>query len=158
MSDTKLTVADVQEIQKRAEAATEGPWQVWNGPAYCGGGKDLCIGSGENWVVNMDHRWGPNYQERVDHNDDARCEKYDCPICQFSEAVTEEQGQTAEFIAHARTDVPRLCAQLIQRERDVADLVEALAEILDWCTEDGGLPMQMFGSGNAMLQRLREGG
>lgn len=116
-----MTDAEIDEIEARCNAATAGPWQVWNGLAYCGGGKDLCIGAGENWVVNMDHRWGPGYQERVDHeHDDGRSEKYDCPICQFSEEVTDEQAKTADFIAHARTDIPRLieALRIVMKERD----------------------------------------
>lgn len=108
-----MTEEQLAEIEARANAATAGPWQVWNGPEYTGGGRDLCIGAGEEWVVNMDHRYGPDYADRCAHDSAGTCPSPpDCPICRFNEDVTAEQAATAAFIAAARTDVPELLAEV----------------------------------------------
>lgn len=119
----------LDDIKKRLVEATPGPWQVWDGPAYAGGGKDLCIGAGETWLANMDEREGVNTQERADHSvacctagvcGDPDCEAKDpekapgklnghdpknCDICSISDEVTREQRGNAELIAHAPDDL-----------------------------------------------------
>lgn len=76
---------------------TKGPWKVWDGWGYEGGGKDLCIGAGEEWIANMDHR-------------PPRCEDFwnnghtteNCPICVIDAGIiTEEQEANARLIAAA---------------------------------------------------------
>lgn len=38
--------------RKACEAATSGPWCIWDGPAYVGGGHDLCIGAPNDvWIT-----------------------------------------------------------------------------------------------------------
>ena len=111
---------NIEQIKKRCEAATEGPWNIWGGPAYAGGGEDLCIGAGKEWVVNMDHRISCAHDRHfeIDH----------CDICS---GITEEQRFNAEFIAHARTDIPDLVAE-VERLRGIVE--SAYAE--GW--DDGG--------------------
>lgn len=117
MSDTILTVEQVDAIAARAEAATPGPWRVWDGPSFVGGGHDLCIGAGDDWLANMDHRYGDNYLERLKHETESGHSTLDawppdCQICSFSEEVDQEQARNAEFIARAREDIPRLVATI----------------------------------------------
>lgn len=48
------------EIREREKKATKGPWKQWRGPQYVGGGEDICIGAGDTWLANMDHRCRPH--------------------------------------------------------------------------------------------------
>lgn len=82
---------------------TLGPWKVWEGPEYMGGGMDLCIGAGETWLFNMDHRNSLCKKEQKDgwfaHLDSDT----ECDICSGGgdEKITEEQRATAHLIAAA---------------------------------------------------------
>ena len=89
--------ATLAGIEQRAQAATEGPWHRPHDDGY----GCVCIGD-YGWVVA-----GPNYPS------------YD---------VDSEQGHAdAEFIAHARTDVPALVAE-VRRLSAALDAVRALHE------------------------------
>lgn len=103
---------DLTPIKARVAATTPGPWQVWDGPEYVGGGADLCIGAGEKWLVNMDHRSCLTLQQLVDEGP-SHAPPDDCPICSLGEAdITGEQRANAEFIANARVDVVALVAEV----------------------------------------------
>lgn len=104
----------IGERLARAERATPGPWQVWSGHLYVGGGADLCIGSGETWLANMDHRTctaRPCHQGQCDLESDSdiastsgcRCRE-ECP---HENHITEEQAANADFIAAARQEHPQ---------------------------------------------------
>jgi len=89
------------KVQNLIDAATEGPWNVWDGPSYVGGGADLCIGAGEEWLANMDHRTAGT-----------RCS---CPSVDIlsivedeedADNITTEQRGTARFIAASITLLP----------------------------------------------------
>ena len=76
---------------------TPGPWKIWEGEEYEGGGADLCIGRGDTWLANMDHRT-PRCPQIMDngHNMD------DCDICSIdAKGVTDEQRANAHLIAAA---------------------------------------------------------
>ena len=102
------------EYQTVYDNSTPGVWSIWDGPAYCGGGKDLCIGAGEDWIANMDHRYGENYKERVSHDSAGDCKNPDCHICSFSEDVTKEQSANALFITKAKNEIIPWCLQEIK--------------------------------------------
>lgn len=82
---------------------TPGPWELWRGHRYVGGGEDICIGAGETWLVNMDHRasrcpgvydMAAEAAEDWDHKN--------CPICTIDDPeITEEQLANARLIAAA---------------------------------------------------------
>ena len=112
---------NLSEIRARCEAATKGPWKVWDGPSYCGGGADLCIGQGEKWLCNMGHR------QVEGHN--PGCETKGCVIC-FD--ITKEQQANAELIADARTDIPALL-----------DRIEELEMFVHNCYAEWGCDCQM---------------
>lgn len=104
---------DLTPIKARVAATTPGTWQVWDGPEYVGGGADLCIGAGEKWLANMDHRSCLTLQQLADA--EPSHEPADsCPICSLDEAdITGEQRANAEFIAHSKADVVALVAEVM---------------------------------------------
>ena len=185
MTTTKLTMAEIKAIQKRADKAIPGKWvandDVGAGlqikaPVY----KMPSVEMAEGAPVEPVQVFG--FVERpfpempgLDHPLFSTF-MYETWVQFEPKGWSEAQAANAEFIAHARTDVPRLCAQLIQREKDVVDLVNtverlnnssvALCQWLKSQTEwDGVLPDETFneyvGYGDqamTLLKRLREGG
>lgn len=76
---------------------TPGPWDLWRGPQYVGGGEDICIGAGKEWLANMDHR-RPVCKNTLSpgHRDD------ECDICTIdSGEISREQLANARLIASA---------------------------------------------------------
>lgn len=111
---TNLTAEQLAEWKRVCESATPGPWAVWDGPKYCGGGADLCIATGDGsdeWLANMDHRWN-HFAGSHNHHEDNHAPDAHCDICSFSDDITEEQRATAAFIATARTAMPALIAEV----------------------------------------------
>lgn len=102
-----LTDAELDEIEARAEKATEGPWV-----AECGSSNSPCI----DFVLT----------ENIDPRLDDRAS--------IAETYTDE-AENADFIASARTDVPRLVAEVrrlrAQVERLTVPLGESVARTLD---------------------------
>lgn len=86
---------------------TPGPWQVWSGPSYVGGGADLCIGAGETWLANMDHRNCVNREQHVCGGKFEPCRmEPDTDICSTSgcrcgEECPEENHISEEQLANA---------------------------------------------------------
>lgn len=115
----------LEQIKARAEQATEGPWEVWDGPSYVGGGADLCIGAGETWLANMDHRNCVNQEQHQCGGSIPPCKrKPDTDICSTTGCrcsgecpeenhISEEQKANADLIASARTDVPQMASALL---------------------------------------------
>ena len=124
-------------------ALTKGPWLVWNGPEFVGGGADLCIGAGERWLLNMDHRaveerfWlsqmkaNPNYvvdsrgfsEQTKDFEFLPECDIATLATCE--DRITAEQRANAEFMAAAREDVPALLAALDEARAELARMQNA---------------------------------
>ena len=103
---------DLTSIKARLAAATPGPWEVWEGPEYVGGGADLCIGAGETWLANMEHKRCRTIEQAILAN--AEHEPVgDCDVCNLGEDdITRGQRGNAEFIAAARADVEALVAEV----------------------------------------------
>jgi hypothetical protein len=92
---------------------TPGPWEVWSGPQYVGGGADLCIGAGKDWLANMDHRNCVNREAHMCGGDIPPCKREpDTAICSTAGCrctdecpeenhITEEQRANANLIAAA---------------------------------------------------------
>lgn len=117
------------EYQLVYDSSTPAPWDIWDGPKYCGGGHDYCIGAGENWLANMDHRYGRNYDLRVSH-DDQECKNIDCLICSFSNEVTREQQANAVFITKAKNEIIPWAFQEIKNLRwHYGEALELLSQI-----------------------------
>lgn len=90
MDNTTLTAEEVAAIQARADAATPGPWEWWSGNPWHAEAPNHPLRDGNPpvvfWTANM------NYG-----------------ICHLP-AWLESAKANTDFIASARTDIPRLCA------------------------------------------------
>lgn len=107
-----MTHEELAQAEALCEAATPGPWDVWEGPAFIGGGTDICIGAGDAWLVNMDHRYCRKITNAVL---DRTCDpnRLTCDICHIdADKITEEQRANSVLIAAARTLVPALIAEV----------------------------------------------
>ena len=107
---TEHVINRLKEIQDRADAATEGPWSS-HAFGYSGEGEPSSI------VVHHDKF---NWQAVRDGEFVASMPRWDA-----------QESDDAEFIAHARADVPRL--------------VEALRRVLDQVTEWRDESFSFFG-------------
>ena len=126
-SGTTTATPDLEAIRKRCEAASAGPWRA------CGCGK-----CSQLWSIPFDC---PVAVGLTLHD-----EGYTC-----GEGVSRDAANAnAEFIAHARTDIPELLAEVarITSERDewertanafAADVVEYLDEIKSLRSENSRL-------------------
>jgi len=119
----------IEALLALREKATKGPWKVWDGPDYVGGGRDLCIGSGETWLVNMDHRRCQNQAHHIGCHDDGCKLEGDADVCSVGDSVTAEQKSTAGFIAACGSNLDPIL-------RDALRWREALEKILDAGIED----------------------
>lgn len=108
-------VLDLAPIEERLSQATEGPWAY----EHCGEGL-YCIGLTE-----------PPVNGRIDdvYNEERRAYEDKPDVVEgVAELSRENAGDDARFIAHARTDVAALVAE-VRRFRDCArDLAAAEAE------------------------------
>lgn len=94
MTDPRETL---NRIRKQADAATEGPWEV-NGPDQ----PWATISHGSDSVLHA-------YEQHHPY-----CEGCECGDSRSEVALSDED---AEFIAHARTDVPWLLEQVDLRDK-----------------------------------------
>lgn len=98
---------DLDAIREREAKATPGPWERWHkGMEFIGGTVEFNVG--DNCI--MTNNGGPN----------RRGQRNICPVF---------QDDDAEFIAHARTDIPLLLAEIdrLQDERDA--MLKAMKEL-----------------------------
>lgn len=102
-----MSEIDLDAIRARVDAATEGPWEVAGF-----GFVDPASGDGEDWI-------------------DVRSPLGIVTGCVFTgDDRTDDQTEADHgFIAHARTDVPALLAE-VDRERERADRLEAMCDRL----------------------------
>lgn len=117
---------DLEQLDALAKAATPGEWLVWNGPQYVGGGADLCIGVGDTWLANMDHRNCVNRMHHMGCHEEGCKLQGEADICSFSSEISVEQSANAAFIAAAN---PATVLALIAQARQLAQ-VKALVETL----------------------------
>ena len=92
---------DIEAIKARAEAAPEGPWSVRHEHYEAGPGPD---DEEQDWYLIDD--------------------------CYAVEHWANYDKETTEFIAHARTDIPALIAE-VERLRDIVDRVRELHRAVD---------------------------
>ena len=96
----------IDEVLRLDKEATNGPWQVWDGPEYVGGGADLCIGHGETWLTNMNER---SHRDRnITIAQDFGPEPNEAEELE----ITREQRANADAIALYRTAAPKLARAL----------------------------------------------
>jgi len=110
----------LQEIRDRLNNATKGPWAIWKGPEYEGGGADLCIGAGETWLANMDHRV-PRCPQILDNGHLSN----ECDICSIDGGIiTDEQRANAELIKNSPDDLRYLITE-VERMHHESSTTEA---------------------------------
>jgi hypothetical protein len=128
-TDTPFPLAALVE---QAKKATPGEWTVWDGPSYVGGGKDLCIGTGETWIVNMDERRCQNYPHHVGCHDEGCKLEGDSDICSVGDDVTAEQAANAAYIASASPSaLLDLHAKLAGFRRDLVSTLDFTKGLAD---------------------------
>jgi uncharacterized small protein (DUF1192 family) len=127
LDDTRLA-----EIAARAEAATEGPWGFYDGDTYAAVAADL----------QMTGRASYSYRQKIAQLEDENY--WDDPAHEDDdeERAAEQMAANARFVAHARTDVPALLAEIqrLKAERHstneaLSDAAEALREMRDRLAE-----------------------
>ena len=96
-----LTIAEIEAIRKRAEKATEGPWE-WVACDELHETEMPELGNGKESIMSFGDR-----------------EMY------YPTEGTPPNTEDAEFIAHARTDIPKLLAE-IDRLNELIDKAEGL--------------------------------
>lgn len=144
--------ADLEGDAMIFAGATQGPWRVWDGPEFFGGGKDLCIGAWDGkWLANMDHREVISREERFAHAEehpacdpgkDGKGRPGSCPICSFSHVISDEQAANARFITEARSRWPLRVDQLrvtLDRLRRIGILARDAAWSLRSMPRDAGV-------------------
>lgn len=118
-----MTDAEIREALARAERATPGPWEITAG----GGHKSPSIRCPESY-----HACGVNVVQ-ADRSVISSV-SYTNEVCEFpvqDVMGTPEAKAVAEFIAHARTDVPRLVATIREREAEIERLRGERDELRD---------------------------
>lgn len=121
-----MTQDELDRLEALANAATSGPWCVWDGPQYVGGGEDLCIGAGKKWLANMDHRFCASIRDATFGPRECDPDTMTCDICTIDAGkITEEERANAAFIAAARDAVPALVAE-VRRLQSEAGAIEVL--------------------------------
>ena len=112
----------LDQIQRRADAATPGPWaRPLNTRYRASVTADMPKGDPSS-------RW----RDQVDHEGNAeRVSIVSCPIWSDGKFFRKQSGRDLEFIAHARTDIPALLAMVREQQARI-DRVEALAS--RWAT------------------------
>jgi hypothetical protein len=108
MSERTMTDEELAASEARAAAATEGPW-IAVLPRSQEGGPSICHA-------------GPGWADEFSHPTNVRTAKGDA----LARRTWEQSAADAAFIAAARTDVPRLAAE-VRRLRAVTDAARALA-------------------------------
>ena len=117
--------------------ATPGPWSVWSGPDYVGGGADLCIGAGETWLANMDHRNCVNREQHLCGGTFEPCRREgDTDICSTSGCRCGGECPEANHISEEQMANARLISA-------APDLLEACKGVYDEHEHDHA-PRQCF--------------
>ena len=146
----------IAEAARLLNGITPGEWCVWDGLAYVGGGKDLCIGAGGDWLANMDHRHCQNYAHHIGCHDEGCALEKDANIievCTGQDVITAEQQANADFIAAA----PRLVRDLLQAVQSLSAQIEDIAKQRAAISQSTMLSDEAFkASADRMMERHRE--
>lgn len=109
----------IKKIDKLYTRSSGGKWCVWDGQTYISGGADLCIGTSNNWIANMDEKqcvnYGKHLQQMYDNSQNPK-EEQPCAeeewttVCEFGpvENITKEQRRTAEMIVELHNNWPEI--------------------------------------------------
>lgn len=129
MSNQPPTDDELQQIRARAEAATPGPWVMVHGDdeysmnLYCVAPKSIAHRVDTEEVIALDGViCGTLVQvpKTIGHNHN-----------ELNETVGPKWEENAEFIAHARTDIPALLDEVERLRKMVADLQDEKQDLED---------------------------
>lgn len=110
---------ELRQIRERCEKATAGEWKAYR--FVDDDGQPLRGDAAKKYVADCIDKGGDDFYGVV-------CEKVDGPadVCHTGNGPTSDHN--AAFLAHARTDLPRLLDALEEKERENAELQRALDE------------------------------
>lgn len=119
-----LSDAELVEIEKRCEAATDGPWQ-WTS---CGE-KDYCFVLGQFALMDSEEDPPPGHIETERYDESVEDRYVETAFCNENVAESHSQHGNADFdfISHARTDVPKLLDEVRYLKYEVHRLKADLA-------------------------------
>jgi hypothetical protein len=98
---------NLEAIEKRARRAMKGPWVVWKGTSS--------VEMGPATLNEIGEFRGPVGGGGT--------------VCEVDDFENRKAKVTARFIAHARTDVPALCAAVRERDATITRLRAALTQL-----------------------------
>ncbi len=113
-----MTESELVEIEARAKAATEGPWYFHNTD------DNLFMNAGyistEPGELNHDGKQGMDYEsnEQVDPKKIIAITLLQSPHL----ADCNDEFENALFISHARSDIPRLLAEIYRLKEKIREL------------------------------------
>lgn len=102
-----LSESELTEIERRANAATAGPWAVWDGCSWRRIGSE----STRKTVIEPTTFRG----------------------CVDLESASGQRDENLEFAAHARTDIPALLATIRELQAESEDAHALLREVTKLC-------------------------
>lgn len=79
----------------------------------------MCIGAGDTWLANMDHRSCQNYAHHIGCHDEGCKRESDANICTIDTDITDEQRANARLIA-AAPDLLAACKKVVECYGDPA--------------------------------------
>lgn len=124
MSDERklMTQEELEKIRKRSDAATPGPWVSEDG------GYDVCLGYKPRHIrIGW---WSGDHEEDCNADNRRVCELSDGEYNSYKNK--EEMQANAEFIAHAREDVPALLDEIERLKKVSRYLAERIAFLDEW--------------------------
>ncbi|WP_304019994.1 hypothetical protein [Desulfovibrio piger] len=124
MSDERkpMTQEELEKIRKRSDAATPGPWVSEDG------GYDVCLGYKPSHIrIGW---WSGDHEEDCNADNRRVCELSDGEHNNYKNK--EEMQANAEFIAHAREDVPALLDEIERLKKVSRYLAERIAFLDEW--------------------------
>lgn len=120
-----MTEEELAIIAARTEDATAGPWTAMRMTAHHSAGSTICLetcGRGEVPLSTTRETWGECHLMSFDHIDDIISANRDHVVCCGGHGY-DDSGYVsvpdAEFIAHAREDIPRLLEEVARLRRIV---------------------------------------
>jgi hypothetical protein len=123
---------DLDAIQARAQAATPGPWGVYDGGDHANIGANLATLSRSTWRSDC---------EIAEIDAETYVDSNLCPHDEGEDAeawAAQQALDDAQFIAQARTDVPALLARVQELEAENARLASQARDLRITCAVCAG--------------------
>ena len=103
----------------------------------------MCIGAGETWLANMDHRYCVNDRKHFESYIDQSCGKRpDCDICSIDSEITDEQRANAQLISAAPElyEAAKLAIAHFQGDKELTSILVELGLLLAIAKAEGKAP------------------